>query len=513
MNIDDIFKQPEQTNKRVKLDSGSARVTDLDQQLSALIDQGEKVAAVIDLPILKKLVTAFNRALQKNTLQRSKYAGDPMKYIESEADLVEAIKNLTSISSAPELYPALIELDCLPNILSLLSHENTDISIQCVELLNELVDEDLAADEEGVDLLVQKLVKLDTLELLVANLSRLDDTRLDDKQGIFNTLSVFENFISVSPELDTKIFNTGKLLDWLLERIGRKEFDSVRQYCSELLSILVTRSEDNRTKLVEKDGIEILLQVLASYIKKDPQEGEEVELMENCFDILCLILHHEKHKKLFMEGEGIQLMLIMIKQKKMAKMRAFKTLSHLMLGDSAEAAEQLVELSGLGSVFSAFMKKSDSKYKKLYPDYSQKDQEEHVVSIIASLFQSLSPDTVQRLIYKFIENDYEKLHRLILLHDQYKLKIQMVDAGEEDEEYFDLLEAGLYTLQMIDLVMLFLITKSPEIQKVLPELLGTIKESLDNVINVLQVYCENLDEGKEKTMIADMIAMIDSSSQ
>lgn len=102
-------------------------------------------------------------------------------------------------------------------------------------------------------------------------------------------------------------------MDWLLERISRKDFDSVRQYCSELLSILVTRSEANRTKLVEKDGIEILLQVLANYIKKDPGEGEEVELMENCFDILCLILHHEAHKKLFMEGEGIQLMLIMIK--------------------------------------------------------------------------------------------------------------------------------------------------------------------------------------------------------
>ncbi|KAJ3270364.1 hypothetical protein HDV01_007889 [Terramyces sp. JEL0728] len=498
MNIDDIFKQPEPAKKRVKLDSGSINVTEKDQNLSTLIDQGENVAAIIDLQTLKKLVAAFNKTLQKNTLQRSKYAGDPMKYIESEADLVEAIKNLTSISSAPELYPTLVDMDCLPNILSLLSHENTDISIQCVELLNELVDEDLAADEEGVGLLVEKLVKLDTLGLLVSNLHRLDDSRLDDKQD---------------PELDSKIFNTGTLLDWLLERIGRKEFDSVRQYCSELLSILITNSVENRTKLVGKDGIEILLQVLSNYIKKDPQEGEEVELMENCFDILCLLLHEGKHKKLFMEGEGIQLMLIMIKQKKMAKMRAFKTLSHLMLGDSSDAAEQLVELSGLGSIFSAFLKKSDSKYKKLYPDYSQKDQEEHLVSIIASLFQSLSPETAQRLIYKFIESEYEKLHRLVLLHDQYKLKIQMVDAGEEDEEYFDLLEAGLFTLQMIDLIMLFLITKSPEIQSVLPELLGTINERLDNIINVLEVYCENLDEGKEKQMISDMISSVDITNE
>ena len=52
-----------------------------------------------------------------------------------------------------------------------------------------------------------------------------------------------------------------KLLKWLLGRVRLREFDSNKQYASELLSILLQSSPANQQALVDADGIELLLQV------------------------------------------------------------------------------------------------------------------------------------------------------------------------------------------------------------------------------------------------------------
>jgi len=68
--------------------------------------------------------------------------------MESEADLDEEIKRLKTLSEVPDLYPYVVQLGAVPQIVSLLAHENTDIAIDVVELLNELTDEDVVAEHE-----------------------------------------------------------------------------------------------------------------------------------------------------------------------------------------------------------------------------------------------------------------------------------------------------------------------------------------------------------------------------
>jgi beta-catenin-like protein 1 len=69
---------------------------------------------------------------------------------------------------------------------------------------------------------------------------------------------------------------------------------------------------------------------------------------------------------------------------------------------------------GLGTIFSLLMKKGAKQYKKTYPAFSQKEEDEHVVSIIASLFKCTTDvSIIVRLNSKFIEFDYEKLRKLI----------------------------------------------------------------------------------------------------
>jgi beta-catenin-like protein 1 len=50
-----------------------------------------------------------------------------------------------------------------------------------------------------------------------------------------------------------------------------------------------------------------------AYKRKDPADDDEAEMMENFFTSLCSALAEPEIKKSFLEGEGVELMLIMIK--------------------------------------------------------------------------------------------------------------------------------------------------------------------------------------------------------
>lgn len=47
--------------------------------------------------------------------------------------------------------------------------------------------------------------------------------------------------------------------------------------------------------------------------RKDPTTGEETEFMENVFDALCSALTEPENKKLFLDSEGVDLMVLMMK--------------------------------------------------------------------------------------------------------------------------------------------------------------------------------------------------------
>lgn len=96
---------------------------------------------------------------------------------------------------------------------------------------------------------------------------------------------------------------------------------------------------------------------------------------------------------------------------------------------------------------------------------------EHVVSCIYSLWKHVTGVHLERLMNKFVENDFEKVQRLVELHDTFykatlecekKIQQKMKELissrkgiSDEDEDSFYLmkLDAGLFTLQLVDLVL------------------------------------------------------------
>ena len=68
------------------------------------------------------------------------------------------MKALSILSEHPNLYEEFSKLGCVASLVSLLSHENTDIAIDTIEIINELTDEDVEAEQAQWDVLVDALV-------------------------------------------------------------------------------------------------------------------------------------------------------------------------------------------------------------------------------------------------------------------------------------------------------------------------------------------------------------------
>lgn len=56
-----------------------------------------------------------------------------------------------------------------------------------------------------------------------------------------------------------------------------------------------------------------LLIGMQQYRRRDPVDADEEEFMENVFDALCAALSEPEIKNLFLEAEGVDLMVLMMK--------------------------------------------------------------------------------------------------------------------------------------------------------------------------------------------------------
>ena len=173
-------------------------------------------------------------------------------------------------------------------------------------------------------------------------------------------LGVMENLASRA-SIAELIGKETSIIKWLIARIQRKEpsVSQNKQYSAEVLAILLQSSAANRAQLIESEGIDIFLQLLSPYRKRDPSKGtEEEEYVENLFDCITCCVNDRKGKENFVHAEGIELCLIMLREGKMSKSRALRLLDHALSGpDGAACCEKLVEEAGLKVVFRLFMKK------------------------------------------------------------------------------------------------------------------------------------------------------------
>lgn len=477
-------------------------------------DGEDYVAEKIDSAWLRRLGLSFERKISKNSELRAKFEDDASKFMASEADLDAEIKALSSLSEHPELYPEFAKIGCAASLVSLLAHDNTDIAIDAIEIISELTDEDVSASQSAWDTLVDAMLEADLLSLLVSNFSRFNESNESDRSGVYHSLSVLEN-LSSQPPIASRI-GTEPVLAYLLTRLSAKEtpVSQNKQYSAEILQVLLQQSTSIQTLFTTLNGIDTLLRLLSAYRKRDPAtDSTESEYAENLFDSLTVALSLPAARSAFLEAEGVELALIMLKESRFSKPRALRLLDHAMSGSTGQAiAERIVEAAGLKTIFGLFGKKHDA------------SATEHLLGIFASLLRLLPGESAARIrtLAKFVEKEYEKVDKLVKLRWEYWARVRNVDAviaaereelGVEeredraDEWFSRRLDAGLYCAQTLDVVLAWLVAEDAGARTKVISLLGERDEGLVDLKRSLIEQREGVD-GEEEGNAGEMLTAL-----
>ncbi|KAJ0411365.1 hypothetical protein ATCC90586_004351 [Pythium insidiosum] len=460
----------------------------------------------LDAKALKSMALALDKAIRRNALQRSKYSDAPAKFMESEVALDEELRRWRAVAAQPALYSDLLALEVVPLLLGLCSHENLDVRLDVINLLADLTD----LDEDPSALaptkaLVERLVALEFLPLLVRTLADLDaeaqqhaaDERAGagrgeeeeeeanpSATGVFHALQIIENLVDVLPEASVPLCHDTSVFDVLLRMIAPSRtrdaasaISSSTLYASEILSILLQAEQRNRDVFLQQQSskaasrLDTLLEAVAPFRKRDPRDENEGELLENLWNALCSLLLERRGQDLFRRLEGLELVLRCLRDNtRFVFSGALRVLDHALLLHTKNCVHW-VGIGGLKPLFAVFMGKKKAKAKAQTPSASdQKAQRakavENVTSALASLCLTLQRDAphdaFERFHAKFLELDMEKMDRLVDLFVQYEGRVRAAaareedddeEADDEDERYLQRLDAGLFVLQRVALVL------------------------------------------------------------
>ncbi|OLY84130.1 Beta-catenin-like protein 1-like protein [Smittium mucronatum] len=483
----------------------------------------------INLDSARRIILKFEKIVTKNTELRLKFPSEPTKFIDSEADLDEVILELQTFSmNAKECFPFLIESGSLETLVGLMTHENKDIILDVIQVVGEWTAEDLYEDKgddvldeiEYIKNLINALKDLSFFQLLGSVLSSLnEDPNLDDfdndKDGVHKILEIVENISTLDSSLVHPICSEMKLLSFLTNRIQNsytskedeilRQSDFNQQYSSEILSILVQIDSNISSELIfpisenSKTGMDIILECVSKYRKKDPIDDIGFEYLENLFDILAsLILLSAEAKSTFLRYEGIELICLMLEEKNFCRVMSIKLLDFVLTpvdikSESSleiSAVKRFLDCGGYNPLCKVLMKKNSKSLSLKYPSYSVHQEQYRISSIFSYLFRLTSPNTVQRwkILSKFVPfenapakiiNDCRsRLDRLIEIHFYYfnSLAANENSKGLSEEDF-------QFGLQMIDSALSILMIND--------------EKSKDHVSQLFKIKMSNVDVIKE----------------
>lgn len=489
-------------------------------EIAAFVESAAGVAvAELDGARLAALISNLEQAAATNAEQRARHAHDPKQYMASELALDEAITALEVLGSYPSLFRVLIERQAATLLLGLIAHANEDVSCDVLELLAGLTDAEGAKGVPVADpatrALLAHLVANSLIELAGANLARMAASEETGAKCIQTTLTLFETLVEWEPAMQAEIpRRAANLFGFLMQLIGAGDKTDTAFYAAEILAVLLHGCPANWGLFLAGNCLEPLLNVLAGYKKVDPDSADEREAVENLYDALCSLLVSPEAQDAFRSLEGIELMLLVVKHRKFARKCALRALDFALAG-SAPACEAFASAGGIGIIFGVLMHVSEetaSAAKANRRGYGGDADEKHACAVIVQLFTS-GAVARERLVAKFVESDYAKLERLVELRAKYGARVAAVDAevahiarlaemrdNDDDDDdaaealaaelYERRLDAGLFTLQLIDLLLVLLCANAHEydLRDQIVRLLGQKRIDVASVAAVLEEY-------------------------
>jgi beta-catenin-like protein 1 len=454
---------------------------------------------------VRSAVLSLRKAIQVNAQQRAKNEADAAAYMESEVDLYEEIVQLKALAADPSLYAIVLQDGAVADLLQLLLHENVDIATSVVSVFVEWLDVDLFLEVQEQDNHIRDMViqmattfLIDGAEACWNNLERTSNEgqNYDDDtvgRGQEQLLSAFiqlmemdlegalqqspqmngcsvakwlcqntpiiswiftEWTVSTSPSEDTDSHQQRllELLAYITPRedvytIPTLDWANIPRYCTPSTSATTTSTKDNNSHQLATSihAMELLLQSVGAFRKRQPATEAELERLENCCTIVASLLTFSPDAiTAFLEAQGIELVLRCCKERVYAGALSLSWLDFATGSDAVlrRACEYAVEVGALKYIFPLFMGRQLPKYHQINASESKHTRRklEFQASIEAATIRFLygltrhlrddSPhDAKARVLAKFLGNNQphavetpnEKICRLVdrlLFYDQ-----------------------------------------------------------------------------------------------
>ncbi|XP_064861488.1 beta-catenin-like protein 1 isoform X3 [Oncorhynchus nerka] len=423
-------------------DPSSDRKRILEKLMDDDEDADDQEGEPVDESSVKKMILTFEKRSYKNQELRIKFPDTPGRFMETELDLNDIIQEMHVIATMPDLYHLLVELNAVHSLLGLLSHENTDIAIAVVDLLQELTDIDtLHESEEGAEVLIDSLLEGQVVALLVQNMERLDEQVKEEADGVYNTLAIIENMAEFRPGLCTEAAQQG-LMQWLLKRIKAPgsswgSWMGLTFYCSSSLEKKMSRT--SALKVLDHGMI-------------GPEGSDD-----------C-------HKFVDILGLRTIFPLFMKTPKKMRK---------------AGTVDKEHEEHVCSIIASCLRNLKAQQRTRLLSKFTENDCEK-VDRLMELHFKYL--EAVQ-LADKRIEGEK---------HDMVK-RGEILDDVMEDEFYLRRLDAGLFVLQLLCYIMVEISNSGiSQLQQRVHQILNLRGGSVKVVRHIMREYAENIGDGKSE---------------
>ncbi|KAJ2159715.1 hypothetical protein GGF46_002840 [Coemansia sp. RSA 552] len=511
-----------------------------EKDVMSWVDHMEEMDAALDHAAVQRLVVRLERTVSKNTKDRIAHAQNPEGFAESEAELDEAIQRLLLLANDVHYLRVLDELDALPTLVGLLAHENVDIALDVVQLLVELTAEDAWSHEgesqeerAAVVAFITALARHELFEMLGQNLRRLNEASESsegdaDRQGVFQTLALVENLVSLDIVLAEQVVAAMELSAWLCARIAtsysrnQSQADPNQQYAAEVTSILLQASVHIRERADSK-LMDSLLQCLAKYRKHTPDDEIAMEYLENIVDSMSMLLSVDSGKQAFFDYEGVELLVLMQKQQQIGRLLSLKILDYALTpaptpkdagdGEAAGSAElpraiakRYIDGMGLKYLTSILMRRGKGAMQKLYKKHPEAD--ERAVNCIAWLLRLTDQGTPLhwRVLAKFVPSPADPtswkayVDRIVELNVAYGQRVEEAQeqSGSDDEsgdgdvaeQYLRRMDAGLFTLQMTGIAVAFIAEEDSQARERIERQLKQRGRSMAAVHRELAEYIE-----------------------
>ena len=547
---------------------------------------------------LANATAALGKAVRKNALQRAKHIDNPSQYMESELMLHQQIAAFSAVAAAsPSLYPNVLEGEqvLLNHFWALLSHENNDVALTVIHVLVEWLDPE-QQQQQGNDVRfvadLAKAIVQGGLELILANLGRINASGDDetDQQGLEDIYVMVETLIEMELQGD-RLTKDQSVAAWLVESTGIVSFlfgqlqsEDNRMRAAEVLSLVFQQQEvhsvlkdltkippyrsilvddeddgdDNddaddkrkkkkkrkKTKKEDTDGIEVLLQGIAEFRKKQPASEAECDYLENLVLAMASALTFSTtNVTRFIEAQGMELVIRCVRE------RVHTGGVGLSLLDlrNKKACEQLVAIGALKHIFPLFLGRSLPKAfsplatlssststsaaataatKKAKKEWHAK-LESSMINIVYNftrfLTDSSPKDAKQRLLVKFLEKDCEKCDRLVELLLRYdekarkaEYKFYRSDAEDSllDQDEVELaaldakLQGGGDLFHRLGAVCAFCCINSKKCHQHILDQLTLQNSGIGVVKAAVQEFVSVLDDGEQKEQLEGYLGEI-----